>query len=112
MNLSRITPKQVRLAMARRSLGQFARMMQPSFETAPVHGIVIEYLEKLLKSEIQKLALVLPPRHGKSLLGSMMAPAFCLGRDPRETIIVASYGAVAPRWNRRGLIRATTNARR
>ena len=76
--------------------------MMPAFEVAPVHSITIQYLEKLLAGEITKLAIVQPPRHGKSLLGSMMAPAFALGRDPRETIITASYGAdLSEGWGRR-----------
>ncbi len=103
MNMTtKFTPKVVRLALARRSLSQFARLMMPSFEVAPVHAITIEYLEKLLSGEITKLAIIQPPRHGKSLLGSMMAPAFALGRDPKETIITASYGAdLSEGWGRR-----------
>ena len=96
------TPKSLKLALSRRSLGKFAKLVQPSFEIAPVHAIVIEHLEKLLSGEIRELALVLPPRHGKSLLGSVMTPAFALGRDPTETIIEASYGSeLSEIWGRR-----------
>src|ERR1700688_5006968 len=97
-----LQPKILRQALTRRSLGKFAKLMMPAFETAPVHAITIQYLEKLLSGEITKLAIIQPPRHGKSLLGSMMAPAFALGRDPRETVIVASYGAdLSEGWGRR-----------
>ena len=54
---------------------------------------MVEYLEKLLSGKITKLAIIAPPRHGKSLLGSVMLPAFVLGRDPRENLITASYGS-------------------
>src|SRR5579862_9872438 len=97
-----LTPKSLRLALARRSLGKFARLMMPAFEIAPVHAIVIEHLERLLSGEITRLALILPPRHGKSLLSCIMAPAFALGRDPTETVILATYGSeLSETWGRR-----------
>ncbi len=54
---------------------------------------IIEHLEKLLSGKIKKLAITTPPRHGKSTLGSIMTPAFALGRNPRETVITVSYGS-------------------
>src|SRR5262249_25602385 len=40
-----------------------------------------------------KVAIITPPRHGKSTLGNVLLPAYALGRDPRETIITVSYGS-------------------
>ena len=74
----------------------------PAFDAAPCHQRVIEYLEQLLSGKIKKLAIIAPPRHGKSLLGSVMAPAFALGRNPSETIITISYGSdLSEGWGRR-----------
>ena len=37
--------------------------------------------------------MILPPRHGKTTLGNVIAPAFALGRNPIETVITVSYGS-------------------
>jgi len=97
-----ISPKTLRLSLTRRSLGRFASAVMPAFEVAPCHKLIIEHLERLLSGKIKKLAIIAPPRHGKSLLGSVMAPAFSLGRNPAETIITVSYGSdLSEGWGRR-----------
>jgi predicted phage terminase large subunit-like protein len=83
----------LRRLLERRSLGRFACAMMPSFELAPCHRLIVKNLEKLLSGEIRKLAIVTPPRHGKSTLGNVMLPAFALGRNPKETVITISYGS-------------------
>lgn len=94
--------KSLRLLLDRRSLGRFACVIMPAFEPSPCHQLIIDHLEKLLAGKIRKLAIVAPPRHGKSLLGSVMLPAFALGRNPRETVITVSYGSdLSEGWGRR-----------
>src|SRR5262250_1795989 len=83
----------LQLRLTRRSLSRFATTMMPAFELAPAHQLIIRYLERLLSGEIRKLAVITPPRHGKSTLGNVMLPAFALGRNPRETVITVSYGS-------------------
>ena len=65
----------------------------PAFEVSPFHQLIIKYLEDLLSGKIKKLAIITPPRHGKTTLGNVIAPAFALGRNPAETIITVSYGS-------------------
>jgi predicted phage terminase large subunit-like protein len=97
-----ISPNPLRLSLTRRSLSRFGRAMMPAFEAAPCQQIIIDKLEELLAGKIKKLAIIAPPRHGKSLLGSVMAPAFALGRNPTETIITISYGSeLSEGWGRR-----------
>jgi predicted phage terminase large subunit-like protein len=83
----------LKLSLTRRSLGRFASAMMPSFETDPFHQLIIDNLEFLLNGKIRKLAIITPPRHGKSTLGNVITPAFALGRNPTETIITVSYGS-------------------
>ncbi len=83
----------LRLSLTRRSLGRFATAVMPSYEIDPCHALIIENLEYLLTGKIQKLAIITPPRHGKSTLGNVIAPAFALGRNPTETVITVSYGS-------------------
>jgi predicted phage terminase large subunit-like protein len=40
---------------------------------------------------IRRLIINVPPRHLKSLIGSVAYPAWCLGRDPSLSIICVSY---------------------
>jgi len=74
----------------------------PAFEVSRFHQLIIDHLEFLLNGHIKKLAIVTPPRHGKTTLANVMAPAYALGRDPRETVISVSYGSeLSETWGRR-----------
>jgi predicted phage terminase large subunit-like protein len=74
----------------------------PSFELSPCHRLMIKYLEDLLAGKIKKLAIITPPRIGKTTLGNVLAPSFALGRTPTETIITVSYGSeLSETWGRR-----------
>ena len=46
-----------------------------------------------LRAGSRQLIINLPPRHLKSLLGSVALPAWLLGHNPSRQIICASYGA-------------------
>jgi predicted phage terminase large subunit-like protein len=97
-----ITPKALRLSLTRRSLSRFAQVVMPSFEVSRLHKLMIEHVQALERGEINKLAMVLPPRHTKTTLGNIILPAFALGRNPTETIITASYGSdLSETWGRR-----------
>jgi predicted phage terminase large subunit-like protein len=90
------------LALTRRSLARFAQAIDPSYELSPAHRLMIDRLEDLLAGRIKKLAIVAPPRHGKTLLSNVLLPTFALGRDPTERIISVSYGAeLSETWGRR-----------
>jgi hypothetical protein len=52
-----------------------------------------EYLEALRKREIKRLIINIPPRSLKSLTVSVAWPAWLLGQNPAERILVASYAA-------------------
>ncbi len=52
-----------------------------------------EKLVMLAKGEIKRLAVTMPPRHGKSLTCSQMFPAWFLGTNPDKKVIVCSYAA-------------------
>jgi len=92
----------LRLSLTRRSLSRFAQVVMPAFELSPCHKLMIEYLEDLLAGKIKKLAIITPPRIGKTTLGNVLAPSFALGRNPTETIITVSYGSeLSETWGRR-----------
>jgi predicted phage terminase large subunit-like protein len=97
-----VSPNILRLSLTRRSLSRFAQAMQPSFDVSRCHKKIIEYLQLLQAGKILKLAIIAPPRHGKTNLGNVHLPAFALGRNPTETIITVSYGSeLSETWGRR-----------
>lgn len=89
---------------ARDNLLEFAALAMPDpaepddinktrFEVAPHHQLIAQALKKVRDGSIQRLAISMPPRHGKSELASRMFPAWCIGANPYWQIILA--GATA-----------------
>jgi predicted phage terminase large subunit-like protein len=87
------TATQVAIAFAREDLAAFSALTWAKFELAHHHRAIIERLEAIELGDISRLMIFLPPRHGKSLLGSQLFPAWYLGRHPDRSIIAASYGS-------------------
>jgi len=88
--------------LARRSLPEFCALTDPRFELTRHAKAILEAEEALEKREIDRLMIFIPPRHGKTYLGSERLPAWWLGRQPTANIILASYGAeLAERNSRR-----------
>jgi len=95
LSLSRTRAK-VELAkreLARRSLMHFIKYNFYEYQENWHHTLIAEALEKVEKGEIKRLAVFMPPRHGKSELCSVQFPAWYLGRNPRKEIISVSYSA-------------------
>ncbi|HEX2351148.1 MAG TPA: terminase family protein, partial [Xanthobacteraceae bacterium] len=63
------------------------------YRTAPHHRLIAEQLERVERGEIDRLMLLVPPRHGKSELASKRFPAFYLGRHPHRQFISVSATA-------------------
>ena len=80
------------LVLAREDLACYSLGQWPPFELAAHHRIIVNKLEAVERGEIRRLIICMPPRHGKSLLGTQMFPAWYLGRHPERFIISASYG--------------------
>src|SRR6266403_3613661 len=90
------------LGTARTSLECFGYAVMPGFECAPHHKLIIDKIEQLLRGKIRKLAIICPPRHGKSTIASVLLPPYFLGRNPGNSVITASYGAeLSESWGRR-----------
>ncbi|WP_076073066.1 phage terminase large subunit [Sphingomonas montana] len=52
---------------------------------------ICHQLERVLAGDVRRLIIEVPPRSLKSIIASVVFPAFCLGRDPRHKLITASY---------------------
>lgn len=78
---------------ARQSLIAFTEYTFDRYRTAEHHRIVAEQLERVERGEVDRLMLLMPPRHGKSELASRRFPAFYLGRHPERQIASVSASA-------------------
>jgi predicted phage terminase large subunit-like protein len=72
------------------SLIEFTEYTYSRYRTAAHHRIIAEHLERVERREIDRLMLLLPPRHGKTELASRRYPPWNLGRNPHRQIIAAS----------------------
>jgi predicted phage terminase large subunit-like protein len=75
---------------AARSLIDFTRYTYPRYDAASIHFQIAEQLERVARDEVDRLMLLVPPRHGKSELASRRFPAWYLGRQPDKQFISAS----------------------
>lgn len=80
------------LALAREDLAAYGKVMWPRLELAPHAKCIIDELERVEAALHDRVQILPPPRHSKSLLASQIFPAWYLGRHPDRSIICASYG--------------------
>lgn len=74
-------------------LGRSFRALNPGKELSSalyVRGLC-HVLERVVRGEVRRLIIELPPRHLKSTVASMILPAWILGRDPTKRIVCVSY---------------------
>jgi predicted phage terminase large subunit-like protein len=57
----------------------------------PYIDAICHQMERVQRREINRLIVTLPPRHLKSFIVSVASPAWMLGHNPNEKIVVASY---------------------
>jgi hypothetical protein len=78
----------------------FTEYRYPRYRPAPVHRFVCTHLERVERREIDRLMILMPPRHGKTELASKRRS---VNRQPRASpnaraarrLAVPSFGAVA-----------------
>jgi len=68
----------------------FTEFTYPRYESSALHRQIAEQLERVERGEVDRLMLLVPPRHGKSELASRRFPAWYLGRHPEKQFISAS----------------------
>ena len=60
---------------------------------APYLELLAKEFELVAERKTRKLAVSVPPRHGKTTMGSIALPAWIVGRDPAARIMIITYGA-------------------
>jgi hypothetical protein len=79
--------------LSRRRLEDFTTYTKSDFAPAPHHKLICRHLDMLISGKIRFLRIEMPPRHGKSELGSVRLPAYFLGRNPHQQLIHISHSA-------------------
>lgn len=95
---SSMTPRLAATELLRRTVATtdliaFTEFTFDRYRTANHHRIIAGQLERIERSEIDRLMLLVPPRHGKSELASKRFPAFYLGRQPHKQFLSVSATA-------------------
>ena len=86
---------------ASESLIAFTEYTFSKYRTAAFHKTIAGQLERVERGEVDRLMLLLPPRHGKSELASKRYPAWLLGRNPsRQFISVSATAELASDFGR------------
>ena len=78
-------------ALARRRLLDFTLRTRPGYQVGAVHRLIATTLELVDAGLLDRVALQMPPRHGKSELASIRFPAWYLGRHPDRQFVAASH---------------------
>jgi hypothetical protein len=76
---------------ARSSMAKFVAAVMPDIEPAAHHQLLINALERVARGELKRLMFFLPPGSAKSTYGSILFPAWFLGRNPTEDVILGSH---------------------
>lgn len=77
---------------AHESLLAYAMLAIPDYRVNFHHADIAAALEAIERGDLDRLMIVMPPRHGKSLETSVLFPAWYMGRNPKREVIAASYG--------------------
>ena len=73
------------------SVLEYAKFQMPDYQTPQHIQLLADKLEAVERGETKRLAIFMPPRHGKSQLTSQFFPAWFLGRNPDKYVIATTY---------------------
>ena len=89
---------------AREKFACFVKFIKPDFFMAPFHAKICNEIDMMIR-ENHFLTLSCPPRFGKSELTSRLLPAFLLGQNSKNNIVLASYSQSLASKNMRDCLR-------
>lgn len=77
--------------LARDSLIEFCKRMSPEYKVGKHHKRLAKLLEDMAYNHKDRIAVSIPPRHGKSQLVSIYFPAWFLGNFPNKKVLMVSH---------------------
>jgi len=79
----------------------FCQYVWPEMIVGAHHRKIAEALDRVVAGKTKRLMIAMPPRHGKSQMGSYLFPAYLMGKLPKSKLIVGSHTAeLAQRFGR------------
>jgi predicted phage terminase large subunit-like protein len=97
LRLAQITARD----QATSSFLDFCRYVWPEMIVGAHHKKIAAALDRVVSGECKRLMITMPPRHGKSQMGSYLFPAYLMGKKPDSKLIVGSHTAeLAQRFGR------------
>ena len=79
----------------------FSKYVWPEMIIGEHHRRIAQKLDEVVAGKCKRLMIAMPPRHGKSQMGSYLFPAFLMGKNPQSKLIVGSHTAeLAQRFGR------------
>lgn len=79
----------------------FCQYVWPEMIVGAHHRKIAAALDRVVAGECKRLMIAMPPRHGKSQMGSYLFPAYLMGKRPQSKLIVGSHTAeLAQRFGR------------
>jgi len=79
----------------------FCRYVWPEMIVGEHHRRIAKKLDDVVAGRCKRLMIAMPPRHGKSQMGSYLFPAYLMGKRPDSKLIVGSHTAeLAQRFGR------------
>ena len=79
----------------------FCQYVWPEMLVGEHHRRICAALDRVIAGKCKRLMIAMPPRHGKSQLGSYLFPAYLMGKLPQSKLIVGSHTAeLAQRFGR------------
>jgi len=86
---------------ANSSFLDFCKYVWPEMLVGEHHKRIAKALDRVVSGECKRLMIAMPPRHGKSQMGSYLFPAYLMGKKPDSKLIVGSHTAeLAQRFGR------------
>ncbi|MGD1843298.1 MAG: terminase large subunit [Thermonemataceae bacterium] len=87
--------------LASRNFEDFVEYMFDDYSWNWHHRYICHKLQQFADGKIKKLAIFVPPQHGKSELASRLFPAYKLGKNPDARIAGVSYAhSLSAKFNR------------
>jgi len=68
----------------------YCQLQDPDFEYTNHHKLIARHLQKIEMGEINRLAIFLPPRYGKTYISQMFS-SWYMGNNPTHNFIYAAY---------------------
>ena len=90
-------PPYMRRILARRLAAQsfphFCQYVRPELVYEELHYLLCEAIDQLISAKIDRLMVFCPPRAGKSLFSSCLAPAYAIGQQPWDKLMGVSHSS-------------------